>query len=79
MVVLMASGNASIMSFSLFDSTRSITATIAAELAEAVFGGHHYRILFLIGAMLFVVTFLTNLAGDLIMHRLKGRLEGRAK
>ncbi len=30
MVVLMASGNASIMSWSLFDSTRSITATIAA-------------------------------------------------
>ncbi|NBV20815.1 MAG: phosphate ABC transporter permease subunit PstC [Proteobacteria bacterium] len=79
MVVLMASGNASIMSFSLFDSTRSITATIAAELAEAVFGGHHYRMLFLIGAMLFIVTFLTNLAGDLIMHRLKGRLEGKAK
>jgi len=77
MVVLMASGNASIISWSLFDSTRSITATIAAELAEAVFGGHHYRILFLIGAMLFIVTFLTNLAGDLIMHRLKGRLEGK--
>ena len=70
MVVLMASGNASIISMSLFDSTRSITATIAAELAEAVFGGHHYRILFLIGALLFIVTFLTNLAGDLIMHLL---------
>ena len=79
MVVLMASGNASIVSASLFDSTRSITATIAAELAEAVFGGHHYRMLFLIGAMLFIVTFLTNLAGDLIMHRLKGKLEGKAK
>ncbi len=79
MVVLMASGNASIISLSLFDSTRSVTATIAAELAEAVFGGHHYRILFLIGALLFIVTFLTNLAGDLIMHRLKGRLEGKAK
>lgn len=77
MVVLMASGNASIVSWSLFDSTRSITATIAAELAEAVFGGHHYRILFLIGALLFVATFLTNLAGDLIMHRLKDRLEGK--
>ena len=79
MVVLMASGNASIVSWSLFDSTRSITATIAAELAEAVFGGHHYRMLFLIGAMLFIVTFLTNLAGDLIMHKLKGRLEGKAQ
>ncbi len=78
MVVLMASGNASIMSGNLFDSTRSITATIAAELAEAVFGGHHYRLLFMIGALLFVVTFVSNLVGDLVMHRLKHRLEGKS-
>ena len=78
MVVLMASGNASILSWSLFDSTRSITATIAAELAETVNGGHHYRLLFLIGALLFLVTFLSNLAGELVMHRLKRRLEGKA-
>jgi len=54
-----------------------MTATIAAELAEAVFGGHHYRMLFLIGALLFVVTFFSNLAGDLVMNRLKLKLEGR--
>lgn len=78
MVVLMASGNASIMSWNLFDSTRSITATIAAELAETVFGGHHYRLLFMIGALLFLVTFVSNLVGDLVMHRLKHRLEGKA-
>jgi len=78
MIVLMVSGNASIMSWSLFDSVRSITATIAAELAEAVFGGAHYRILFMIGALLFLVTFISNLAGELVMHRLKGRLEGRS-
>jgi phosphate transport system permease protein len=77
MIVLMASGNASIMSWSLFDSTRTITATIAAELAETVFGGHHYRMLFMLGTVLFVVTFLSNLAGDLVIHRLKARLEGR--
>ncbi len=77
MIVLMASGNASIMSWDLFDSTRTITATIAAELAETVFGGHHYRILFLLGTILFAVTFLSNLAADLVMHRLKNRLEGR--
>jgi len=77
MIVLMASGNASIMGWDIFDSTRTITATIAAELAEAVFGGHHYRILFMLGTILFAVTFLTNLAGDLIIHRLKGRLEGK--
>lgn len=78
MVVLMASGNASIVSASLFDSTRTMTATIAAELAETVFGEHHYRMLFLIGAILFVVTFLSNLVADLVIHRLKRRLEGRA-
>lgn len=77
MIVLMASGNASIVSWDLFESTRTMTATIAAELAEAVFGGHHYRMLFLIGALLFVVTFFSNLAGDLVMNRLKLKLEGR--
>ena len=77
MIVLMASGNASIVSGSIFDSTRSITATIAAELGEAVFGGHHYRILFLIGVLLFAVTFVSNLVADLIMHRLKANMEGR--
>lgn len=78
MVVLMASGNASIVSGNIFDSTRSMTATIAAELAETVFGGHHYRILFLIGALLFIVTFLSNMVADIVIHRLKARLEGKA-
>ena len=76
MIVLMASGNASIVSGSILDSCRTITATIAAELAEVVFGGPHYRILFLLGTLLFAVTFLTNLVGEMIVHRLKSRLEG---
>lgn len=77
MIVLMASGNASIVSGSIFDSTRTITATIAAELGEVVIGSGHYRMLFLIGILLFAVTFLTNLVADIVMHRLKGRMEGR--
>jgi phosphate transport system permease protein len=77
MIVLMASGNASVMSSSLLDSTRTITATVAAELGEVVFGGVHYRMLFLIGVMLLTLTFLTNLAADFIMHRLKAGMEGR--
>jgi len=43
MIVLMASGNASIMSWNILDSARTITATIAAELGEAVMGSPHYR------------------------------------
>jgi len=78
MIVLMASGNASIVSGNIFDSTRTMTATIAAELAETVVGGHHYRMLFLIGALLFIVTFFANFIADLVIHRLKHRLEGKA-
>ena len=76
MIVLMVC-SASVMSWSIFDSARSITTTIAAEMAEAVSGGHHYRILFMLGALLFAVTFAANLSADVIIHRLKHRLEGK--
>lgn len=76
MIVLLASGNAAIMSASLVDPVRTVTATIAAELGETVVGGHHYRMLFVLGTLLFAITFVSNLAGDLVMHRLKRRLEG---
>jgi phosphate transport system permease protein len=77
MIVLMASGNASIVSWHMFDSTRTMTATIAAEMAEAVQGGPHYRILFMLGTLLFAVTFVSNLVGELVINRLKHRLEGK--
>ena len=76
MIVLMVC-SASVMSWNIFDSARSITTTIAAEMAEAVSGGPHYRILFLLGALLFAVTFVLNMVGDVVMHRLKLRLEGK--
>lgn len=77
MIVLLASGNASIVSWNIFDLTRTVTATVAAEMPETVAGGHHYRILFMLGALLFVVTFFSNLAGELVIHRLKHKLEGK--
>jgi len=77
MIVLMTSA-ASVLSWSIFDSARPITATIAAELLEAVFGGHHYRILFMLGTILFAFTFVLNMLGDIVMHRLKHKLEGKA-
>ena len=76
MIVLMVC-SASVMSWSIFESARSITTTIAAEMAEAVSGGHHYRILFMLGSLLFAVTFLSNMAGEIIVLRFKQRLEGK--
>jgi len=77
MIVLMASGNAAIISLSLLDSTRTFSATIAAELAEVVFGSAHYTVLFFIGSLLFVFTFAINLAGDMVLGRLRQRLQGK--
>ena len=76
MIVLMVC-SASVMSWSIFDSARSITTTIAAEMAEAVNGGPHYRILFMLGALLFAATFVSNMIGDFVIHRFKLKLEGK--
>jgi len=73
MIVLMASGNAALPTWNIFEPTRTMSATIAAEMAEAVFGGHHYRMLFLVGTLLFAITFLSNLFADLVIQRIKLR------
>jgi len=77
MVVLMASGNAAITSLKLTDSVRTISATIAAELGEVVFQSPHYYVLFFLGAMLFVLTFLLNMLGEYLVGKLKLKLMGR--
>ena len=76
MIVLMASGNAATMSFDPTKSFRSFSATIAAELGEVVHGDPHYRVLFFIGAALFVITFFLNLAGHAYVSMLKRKLKG---
>ncbi len=78
MIVLMASGNAAIVSGNFADSARTISATIAAELAEVVFGGAHYTVLFFLGTLLFLTTFCINTAGDWAIRRMKIRLGGTA-
>ena len=67
MAVLMCTGHAVQLPHSLLDPVRTLTATIAAELGETVSGDDHYRVLFLIGVVLFAVTFAVNLAADLIV------------
>jgi phosphate transport system permease protein len=65
MAVMMVTGNAARMPVtldSLFMPARTMTATIAAEMGEVATGSSHYHVLFGIGIILFVITFLINLA-----------------
>jgi phosphate transport system permease protein len=75
MIVLMASGNAAVVElFDFSTSVRTVTATIAAELGEVARGEPHWRVLFLLGVMLFAITFVLNLGGKWATDRLHRKL-----
>lgn len=69
MAVLMVTGNAAVMPSSLFESVRTIPATIAAELGEVPVGSPHYQALFILGAILFVITMSISLLSEYISRR----------
>jgi phosphate transport system permease protein len=71
MAVLMATGHSVRIPHSIFDPVRTLTATIAAELGETSKGSDHYQVLFLIGILLFTITFIVNLAADLVVKGIK--------
>ncbi|MFP8875073.1 MAG: phosphate ABC transporter permease subunit PstC [Myxococcota bacterium] len=68
MAVLMASGHAINLPTSPFDSVRALTATIASELGETARGSEHYKALFTLGILLFLVTFVINLLADILVR-----------
>lgn len=74
MIVVLATGNAAILDASLGHSTRTVTATIAQELGEVVVGSPHYHVLFALGALLFLTTFVINLAGIRVVGSMRRRL-----
>lgn len=78
MILLMAGGNAAITSFHLGDPLRTLSATIAAELGEVVFGDPHYSALFMMGTLLFVITFVSNSTGQWVIGRMQKRMQGTA-
>lgn len=71
MAVLMVTGNAAIIPTSFFEPVRTIPATIAAELGEAPAGGAHYEALFLLGAVLFIITLLLSATVEYISAKKK--------
>lgn len=78
MIVLMATGNAALISFKIAEPVRTMSATIGAEMAEVVFGDTHYSVLFLLGAILFIFTFTLNAFAEVfIRQRLLKRFRGQ--
>jgi len=69
MAVLMITGNAAVIPTSFLQPVRTLTATIAAEMGEAVSGSGHYYALFAIGIILFIISFIINLLADMFLHR----------
>ena len=80
MAVMMVTGNAARIPrewYALFLPVRTMTATIAAEMGEVAQGSVHYHVLFAVGILLFVVTFLINAVASLVIIRGGPRKGGR--
>ena len=71
MIVLMATGNTPIMSWSLFNGLRSLAANIAVEIPEAPFNSSLYRVLFLSAVVLFIFTFIINTGAEALRQRFR--------
>jgi len=71
MIVLMATGNTPIMSWSLFNGLRSLAANIAVEIPEAPFNSSLYRVLFLSAVLLFIFTFIINTVAEALRQRFR--------
>ncbi|MDD5465826.1 MAG: phosphate ABC transporter permease subunit PstC [Candidatus Omnitrophica bacterium] len=69
MAVMMITGNAAVIPQSILVPVRTLTATIAAEMGEAVVGSEHYFALFAIGIVLFIISFIINVTADLFLHK----------
>jgi phosphate transport system permease protein len=69
MAVMMVTGNAAVIPHTFLRPVRTMTATIAAEMGEAVRGSDHYFALFAIGVVLFIISFMINMIADLFLHR----------
>lgn len=76
MIVLMASGNAAIVSWSLASSARTLSATIAAEMGEVVVGSNHAAALFFVGVQLFALTLALNSVARLWIRRFARQVQG---
>lgn len=73
MIVLMATGNTPIMDLNLFQGMRTFAANIAVEMPESEANSTHFRILFLMALVLFLITFMFNTVAEIVRNRLRTR------
>jgi phosphate transport system permease protein len=73
MTVLMATGNALAMPGSFLDPVRTLSANIAIEMGEVPRGSMHFHSLFVVGLILFLITFFINMMADIIFERYRRR------
>jgi phosphate transport system permease protein len=73
MTVLMATGNALAMPGSFLDPVRTLSANIAIEMGEVPRGSLHFHSLFVVGLILFLITFFINMLADIIFERYRRR------
>jgi len=80
MAVMLVTGNAAnipkLGPAAFFEPVRTMTATIAAEMGEVASGSTHYSVLFAIGIILFVITFLINTVASRLVGSDKTRRRG---
>ena len=82
MVVWMASGNSSHIPepwFNYLEAIRTLTATIAGDMGEAdqVTGSARYHVLFAMGLLLLVISFVSNFVSERIVVRQRKILSGQ--
>jgi phosphate transport system permease protein len=78
MTVMMVTGNAARLPDglgALFLPVRTMTATIAAEMGEVANGSTHYHVLFTIGIVLFLISFIVNVTASAVVFRQRKRSE----
>ncbi|CAM2067706.1 ABC transporter permease subunit [Sulfidibacter corallicola] len=75
MIFLIVSGNTPILSASIFNGMRALTANIVIEIPEAPVGSSLYRVLFLSASLLLAITFLVNTLAEVVRARLYKRYE----
>lgn len=75
MIVLMATGNTPILSFSPFNGMRTLSANTAVEIPEAPVDGTLYRVLFVASLLLFGLTFVCNTIAEVVRQRLREKYQ----